>query len=173
MKLRKVLLLLLVCSVLLVSIAGCTSSSSNPAPSTAPAVTSNTATTFDPILTKLAESLRSEYGGAVEQRRTNVNSEAVFVAFESDGRNITVEIRNEGSVEAANSTFETLSTCASGDINGSSNITYFGLQAAKDALGHEPTTINDVYCTGTDEFAGVDNEYIQYDQLFIQTMSSY
>ncbi len=173
--LRRTLPLLLICSLLLVSITGCTSSSSNPAPSAAftPAASetkSSAAADFDPILTKLAESLRSEYGDAVEQRRTNVDSDAVFVTFELNGRNTAVEIRNEGSVDAANRTFEALSACTSGDASRSSGATHFGQHATTDALGYAPTTVKDVYCTGTGEFAGIDNEYIQYDQLFIQTV---
>ncbi len=174
MPLRKTLPLLWICSVLLISITGCTSSSSSQSPSAAvtstTTATSTSAANFDPLLTKLATSLKSEYGDAVEQRRTNVNSETVFVTFESEGRLTAVEIRNEGSVDAANRTFEALSTCVSEDTNDSSNVTHFGQQAATVALGHAPTTANDAYCRGTGELAGVDNEYIQYDQLFIQTV---
>ncbi|MFZ1021945.1 MAG: hypothetical protein WCE82_01905 [Halobacteriota archaeon] len=47
--------------------------------------------------------------------------------------------------------------------------THFGQQAATVALGHAPTTVNDAYLKGTGESAGVDNEYIQYDQFFIMT----
>jgi hypothetical protein len=63
--------------------------------------------------------------------------------------------------------FKTFSTCSSGDIKDLGSNTLFGQQAATVALGHAPTTVNDVYCKGTGDYVGVDNEYIQYDQLFI------
>jgi len=35
-----------------------------------------------------------------------------------------------------------------------------------------PTIVNDFYCKGTGDYVGVDNEYIQYDQLVVSTTVS-
>jgi hypothetical protein len=46
---------------------------------------------------------------------------------------------------------------------------HFAQQTATVALGHVPTTVNDAYLKGTGEYTGVDDEYLQYAQLFVQT----
>lgn len=79
------------------------------------------------------------------------------------------EIRNEGSIDAASSAFKTASKCLSGGIEDAGSKTSFGLDEATVALGHTPTTVNDVYCKGTGEYAGIDTETIQYDQLIVTT----
>ena len=86
----------------------------------------------------------------------------------------TVEIRNEGSTENASGTFSVLSTPTAGvDVKDPSKVTHFGEAAVTAALGHPPTTVNDVYLRGVgDQYQGVDNEYIQYDQIFIQTLTT-
>jgi hypothetical protein len=182
MPLKKALPLLFICAILLVSITGCTSSTNTSSSKTATATVAKatpiamstpTATaSFDPLLTKLIPTLKAEYGNdAVTQRAkgSNINYDAVYVNFESNGHMTTAEIRNEGSTDAASSSFETFSTCISGDVKDPGSVTHFGQQAATIALGHTPTTVNDVYCKGTGKLAGVDNEYIQYDQLLIST----
>ena len=115
--------------------------------------------------------LNAQYGSdAVTQRaKDGISFDAVYVTFESNGRTTTAEIRNEGSTDAASSLFKSLSTGVSGDVLDLGSNTHFGQQAATVALGHAPTTVNDAYLKGTGEYAGVDNEYLQYDQLFVMT----
>ena len=185
-----VVLLLVVASLL---VSGCTSSTSPTATPTvkatvaataiikATAIPTATATpidtaSFDPLLAKMATALKAEYGSsAVSQRSKNSklnkgNDDAVLVAFESNGRTTTVSIVNEGSIDAASRMFKSHSTCLSHSILDIGSNTHFGQQAATVALGHAPTTVNDVYCKGTDTFSGADNEYLQYDQLYISTL---
>ncbi len=182
MPLKKALPLLFICAILLVSITGCTSSTNTSSSKTAtatvakatPIATSTPTATasFDPLLTKLIPTLKAEYGNdAVTQRAkgSNSNFDAVYVNFESNGHGTTAEIRNEGSTDAASSSFKTFSTCIPGFVLDLGSVTHFGQQAATVALGYTPTTVNDVYCKGTGKWAGVDNEYIQYDQLLIST----
>ncbi len=178
MPLKKGISLLFISALLLISIAGCTSPSSNnasPSPTavvatSAAQLNSTTAASFDPLLAQMVPTLKAQYGNnSVTQRATNINTYAVFVTIESNGRITTANIRNEGSTDAASRTYMSLSTCASSDIKDAASITHFGQQAATVALGHAPTTVNDTYCKGTGNNAGVDNEYIQYDQILIQT----
>lgn len=175
--LKKALPLVFISALLLMSIAGCTSPSSNNAPpsptaavaTSAAQVNSTTTASFDPLLAQMIPTLKAQYGNdSVTQRATNINTYTVFVTFESNGRISTAYIRNEGRTDAASRTYTSLSTCASSDIKDTANITHFGQQAATVALGHAPTTVNDTRCKGTGDNAGVDNEYIQYDQIFIQ-----
>ncbi|MGZ4911906.1 MAG: hypothetical protein ACXV5B_02120 [Halobacteriota archaeon] len=177
MPLKKALSLVFISTLLLISIAGCTSPSNNsatPSPTAAVATSaaqlnSTTTASFDPLLAQMVPTLKAQYGNnSVTQRATNINAYTVFVTFESNGRVTTAYIRNEGSIDAASRTYTSLSTCASSDIKDTASITHFGQQAATVALGHAPTTVNDTYCKGTGDNAGVDNEYIQYDQIFIQ-----
>jgi len=130
---------------------------------------------FDPLLANLVPTLKAEYGSNAVKARPKqtgigLDYDAVFVNFESHGRMTWAEIRNEGSIEAASNSFKILSTPSpgSGDKLELGSITYFGQQAATVALGHAPTVVQDAYLKGTTGInAGVDNEYIQYDQLFV------
>ena len=128
-------------------------------------------TSFDPLLAKLVPTLKAEYGNnMVDQRAkgTNINFDAIYVTSEKNGKVTIAEIRNEGSIAAASNFFKT-SPCISSDIKTPGSVTHLGQQAATVALGHAPTTVNDVYCKGTGDYLGVDNEYIQYDQLIVIT----
>jgi hypothetical protein len=186
--LKYALPLLFIGALVLVSISGCTSpATTSPSPSvsnvptgtptaaatqaTPTAATPAATASFDPLLAKFVPTLKTEYGGdAVTQRaKDDISFDAVYVTFESNGRTTTAEIRNEGSTDAASSLFKSLSTGVSGDVPDIGSNTHFGQQAATVALGHAPTTVNDAYLKGTGESAGVDNEYIQYDQFFIMT----
>jgi len=128
-------------------------------------------TSFDPLLAKMVPTLKAEYGNnMVDQRAkgTNINFDAIYVTSEKNGKVTIAEIRNEGSIAAASNFFKT-SPCISSDIKTPGSVTHLGQQAATVALGHAPTTVNDVYCKGTGDYLGVDNEYIQYDQLIVIT----
>jgi len=145
--------------------------SSNTKQTPTPAKTPTVKTSFDPLLAKLVPTLKAEYGNnMVDQRAkgTNINFDAIYVTSEKNGKVTIAEIRNEGSIAAASNFFKT-SPCISSDIKTPGSVTHLGQQAATVALGHAPTTVNDVYCKGTGDYLGVDNEYIQYDQLIVIT----
>lgn len=134
-------------------------------------VTSTATANFDPLLAKLVPTLKAEFGNNMVNQRakgTNINFDAVYVTSEKNGQVTIAEIRNEGSVDAASNFFKT-SPCISSDIKAPGSVTHLGQQAATVALGHAPTTVNDVYCKGTGDYLGVDKEYIQYDQLIVIT----
>ena len=40
------------------------------------------------------------------------------------------------------------------------------------ALGHAPSAVNDVYVKGPGNNEGIDTEYIQYDSILIQVMTT-
>ena len=184
--LKYALPLLFIGALVLVSISGCVSM---PTPTVSPTATSSATATakatatcsttavFDPLMTKIANALKPQYGNAVENRPnngSNVGGGEVFVSFQNGSTITTVEIRNEGSTENASRTFSVLSTPTAGvDVKDPSKVTHFGETAVTTALGHPPTTVNDVYLRGVgDQYQGVDNEYIQYDQIFIQTLTT-
>jgi hypothetical protein len=78
---------------------------------------------------------------------------------------------NEGSVANASAVFATQADPSFSANNGTiltpSLETHFGQNAAAVALGHTPSTVNDAYFKGTGYWAGFDNEYMQYDQIFV------
>ncbi len=75
--LKYALPLLFICSLALVSISGCTSSTSSPTatPSATPSVTTTTSS-FDPLLVKLQTALNSEYGSTWLISRMNASTGA-------------------------------------------------------------------------------------------------
>jgi hypothetical protein len=164
--------------VLSASISGCTSST-RPTATATPVATSNPTATpsatagFDPLLAKIATVLKPQYGSMVSTRakNENVSFDGVYVSIENGSTITTVEIRNEGSTENASRTFSVLSTPTAGaDVKDPTKVTLFGETAVTTALGHQPTTVKDVYVRGVGDYQGVDNEYIQYDQIFIDTL---
>jgi hypothetical protein len=85
----------------------------------------------------------------------------------SNGQDMIISVSNYSSTEEASSAFKTLSAPDSRSTLAPESVTHFGQQAATVALGHAPSTVQDVYIRGTGDYAGIDNEYIQYDQLLI------
>jgi len=139
------------------------------APSAAP-----TATTagFDPILTKMADALSKQYNTTVSKWPKNATQDRDTITVSVEGANgkiTTAEISNYGTTAAATGIYKMMATPISNSVSSPASVTYFGEQAATVALGHTPTTVNDYYSKGTGDYAGLDNEYIQYDQLFIAT----
>ena len=160
---------------LALGIAGCTSPLNSGSPSTqqanSTATQQPTATSgFDPILTKMAAELTKAYNTTVSKQPKNGTGshDFIFLAFDTPHNTIThAQVTNYGTTAAATSVYNLFATPAGGSVPSPASVTHFGEQAATVALGHTPTTVNDYYLKGTD--VGTDNEYIQYDQLFVET----
>jgi hypothetical protein len=154
--------------VLAVSISGCpnnTNSTPTPTPSAAP----TTKASFDPLLVKMEQTLKTQYPSAVGWKQSpknenQTNDELLFL-MTSNGKDIYVDIRNYSSTDEASGVFRSLSTPDSTNKLAPGCATYLGQQAATVALGHAPSTVQDVYLKGIGQWAGVDNEYIQFDHI--------
>jgi hypothetical protein len=95
------------------------------------------------------------------------------VLYPANGTGITATIDNRGAGEASASvTTLSASDISSGGVKDPSLLTGFGLQAATAGLGHAPTTINDIAIRGTGSNEGINTEYIQYDSILIQLMTT-
>ncbi len=172
--LKYALPLLFIGSLVLVSISGCTSSTSNPTatPSATPGVT--TTSSFDPLLVKLQTALNAEYGSTWLITRMNASGGAneIYMTPKANSSTVTnVWFTNDGSIAKASADFATQPDPSSGPNNSTvltpSLESHIGSDVATVALGHTPSTVNDAYFKGTGDWAGFDNEYIQYDQIFV------
>jgi hypothetical protein len=136
------------------------------------------ASSFDPILTKMEPVLKAEYTSpnaniTITESPKNAGQSVDMLHFDvyypANGTTIGATVDNRGASEASASvTSLSASDISSGGVQGTP--TNFGLQAATVALGHAPSTVNDVYVKGTGNNEGVGTEYIQYDSLFVQVM---
>jgi len=178
--LKYALPLLFIGSLALVSISGCTSSTSNPTatPSATPSVTTTTSS-FDPLLVKLQTALNSEYGSTWLIGRMNASGGAneIYMTPKANSSTVTnVWFTNDGSIANASANFAAQADLSSGPNNSTvltpSLESHIGSDAATVALGHTPSTVNDAYFKGTGDWAGFDNEYIQYDQIFVYSTLS-
>jgi len=172
-----VLFLLLV--IVSAAMSGNNSNTSTPTP-TAAATTSVKATatpsaapsnnsSFDPVLAAMMPGLKAEYGAA------NVTQEAaairVDVTYENETSLIAI-IDNRGASEASASVdFLSGQQINEGNYtNAPGLVTHFGLDAATAGLGHAPSAVKDIYVKGTGDNNGVNEEYIQYDSLYLDVM---
>jgi hypothetical protein len=178
--LKYALPLLFIGSLALVSISGCTSSTSSPTatPSAAPTATAS----FDPVLKKMEPVLKAEYSSpganititetpASASQSTDMLTFGVY--YPQNGTTIGATITNQGASQAA-AQLNSLSASdiSNGGVNSPSLVTGFGLQAATVALGHTPSTVNDVYVKGTGNNEGINTEYFLYDSLLILVMTT-
>lgn len=177
--------LLFVGSLILVSISGCVSTpTASPSPSASSVSTTHQATVkatatptsttagFDPLLTKMAAALSKQYSTTVSKLPKNADQDGDMISISVDGPDggtTSAGISNYGTTATATGIFNMMATPISDSVSSPASVTHFGQQAATVALGHTPMTINDYYLKGTGNYAGVNNEYIQYDQLFIST----
>jgi hypothetical protein len=178
--LKYALPLLFIGSLALVSISGCTSSTSNPTatPSAAPTATAS----FDPLLKKMEPVLKAEYASpsanvTITESPKNAGQSTDILNFEvyylQNGTTMGATITNEGASQAfASVTSLSASDISNGGVKDPSLLTSFGLQAATTGLGHTPTTINDIAVKGTGNNEGISTEYIQYDSLLIQVTTT-
>jgi len=179
MPLKYALPLLFICSIVLVSISGCTSSTSS---STATPSAAATTAGFDPVLKKMEPVLKAEYTSPntnitiTESPKNAGQTNDILhfsVLYPANGTGITATIDNRGAGEASASvTTLSASDISSGGVKDPSLLTGFGLQAATAGLGHAPTTINDIAIRGTGSNEGINTEYIQYDSILIQLMTT-
>jgi hypothetical protein len=120
---------------------------------------------FDPVLAKMEPTLKAEYGAA------NVTQEAAAIRVDvtyENGTNTLAVIDNRGASEASASVnFLSGQDISNGYVNSPGLTTNFGLQAATVALGHAPSEVKDIFVKGTGNNAGMNEEYIQYDSLYI------
>jgi hypothetical protein len=177
--LKYALPLLFIGALVLVSISGCTSSTSPTAtPSAAP---TNTAS-FDQVLKKMEPVLKAEYTSpntniTITESPKNAGQSVDILHFSvlypANGTAITATIDNRGAGEASASvTSLSASDVSSGGVKDPLLLTNFGLQAATTGLGHTPTTINHIAVRGTGSNEGINTEYIQYDSLLFQVMTT-
>jgi hypothetical protein len=164
--LKYALPLLFIGSLALVSISGCTSSTTPTATPTTNAATSTLGLT--PLLKKIEPTLKQQYGSGISSGVSEGNNVVSVKWTTKDGWSATAAIDDRGTVDAASTAFNTLKTPDSTQKSDPGNETGFGRAAATAALGHTPTVKNDAYLTGTGNWAGINNEYLQYDQIFIQ-----
>ncbi|MGZ4934457.1 MAG: hypothetical protein ACXV49_08170 [Halobacteriota archaeon] len=172
---EKVAILLALVIVASLSISGCTSPLNSGSPTTSQANATETqqptgTSGFDPVLTKMAMELTNEYKTTVSKQPKNGTGSHDFISLAVDTPHNTTthaQVTNYGTTAAATGVYKMFATPASGGVSTPASVTHFGEQAATVALGHTPTTVNDYYLKGTD--VGTDNEYIQYDQLFVET----
>jgi hypothetical protein len=115
---------------------------------------------------RLKRSIRARQDGSKIRKNEHPLDEVVF-SMTSNGQDMIISVSNYSSTEEASSAFKTLSAPDSRSTLAPESVTHFGQQAATVALGHAPSTVQDVYIRGTGDYAGIDNEYIQYDQLLI------
>ena len=163
-----IVLFLLGVAALAVGGGGSNSSTSTPTPTSS----------FDPILSKMEPMLKAEYTSpnaiitiyeSPKNAGQSVDELRFIMNYPANGTTIGAVISNEGAGQAAAGVNSlSASDISSGGVQGTP--TSFGLQAATVALGHVPSTVNDVYVKGTGNNEGIDNEYIQYDSLFVQVM---
>ena len=164
MPLKYALPLLFICSIVLVSISGCTSSTTPTATPTAQTTSSTLGLTA--LLKKMEPTLKSQYGSGVSE---GAGHDGVYVTWTTpDGWNATADISDRGSTANASMAYNSLSTPDTTDKLDVGNATSFGHAAATAALGHTPTVSNDAYLTGVGQWVGTNMEYLQYDQIFIQ-----
>jgi hypothetical protein len=140
--------------------------------------TSTPTSSFDPILSKMEPMLKAEYTSPTanitiyespKNAGQSVDELRFIMNYPANRTTIGAVISNEGAGQAAAGVNSlSASDISSGGVQGTP--TSFGLQAATVALGHVPSTVNDVYVKGTGNNKGIDNEYIQYDSLFVQVM---
>jgi hypothetical protein len=165
MPLKKALPLLFISALVLVSISGCTSST-NPTATPKAATTTSTVLGFTPLLQKMEPTLKTQFGSKVSE---GAKHDGIYVTWTTKkGWNATAGIDDRGTSEAASRAYNVLKTPDNTEKNDPSNVTGFGQAAATAALGHTPTVIHDVYLTGVGQWAGVNMEYLQYDQIFVQ-----
>jgi hypothetical protein len=119
-----------------------------------------------PLLQKMEPPLKNQYGSGVSEGAAR---DGVYVSWTTkNGWNATAAIDDRGTVAVASGAFNTLKTPDKTDKNDPGNVTGFGQAAATAALGHTPNVIHDAYLTGVGDWAGVNMEYLQYDQIFVQ-----
>jgi len=176
MPLKYALPLLFICSIALVSISGCTSSTSSP--TATPSATPTSTASFDPVLTKMEPVLKAEYSSsganvtitetpASASQSTDMLNFGVY--YPQNGTTITATITNQGASQAtAQLNSLSASDVSNGGVKDPTLLTGFGLQAATAGLGHAPTTITDIAIRGTGNNEGINTEYIQYDSILIQ-----
>ena len=164
--LKYALPLLFICSLALVSISGCTSSTTPTATPTPTAQTTSSTLGLTALLKKMEPTLKSQYGSGVSEGAAH---DGVYVTWTTpDGWNATAAISDRESTANASVSYNSLSTPDTSDKLDVGNVTSFGQAAATAALGHTPTVSNDAYLTGVGQWAGTNMEYLQYDQIFIQ-----
>ena len=110
----------------------------------------------------------------MSHRKTRQDTDILhFDAYYANGSTIVASISNEGARQAAAG----VNSLSASDISSMDGVrstpTSFGLQAATVALGHTPSTVNDVYVKGRGNWEGIDSEYVQYDSLFVQVTYTY
>ena len=134
------------------------------------------ASSFDPILTKMEPVLKAEYTSpnaniTITESPKNAGQSVDMLHFDvyypANGTTIGATIDNRGASEASASvTSLSASDISGGGVQGTP--TNFGLQAATVALGHAPSLVQDYYVKGAGMHEGTNSEYIQYDSLLIQ-----
>ncbi len=165
--LKYALPLLFICSVALVSISGCTSTTSPTAtPSATPSAAPTTTAAFDPLLVKLEAALKTEYPSMiVTQNPPDASHTTDYLSFAyglPNGNTISVDVTNGTASGQADyfSVIASTNDLVSGQFVDTANATHFGQSAATSVLG-SGMTVQDVNIAQTGS-PYLSDEYMLY-----------